>query len=494
MPLNSLASRILNVRDDFHSDMCVNGRFITNRYTGQQFWVKCGHCKSCLQEAADMRSQRIRNEYDGVTPIYFITLTYDRLSCPYFVHSDYLDIRDKGYGELNIYRKHTIKWNVNSGKYVRHWKPVKLFSVPVDINSYDGRWMPFLRAQFGCVGINYFKDVQDFQKRLRIYLKRKYNYNEKIRFFSCTEYGGSSFRPHAHLLAFARNLSKDEIHNACIACWPYGRHIRNPKSCQLVSKDPASYVSSYVNRTSKLPSFLARYFPQRYSASKHFGHGQRAFSLEEISKKVSNGDLSFTLRRITKTGEVQSTYSTPKYVINRFFPICKGFSRLTRDTLYDFLSSGFEPAKLRSAQLSFDARHPKFPIGYDRNKEEISKICVRFLNAYFNYKVVFPQKNLLDYTIDYFRTWDVWKSTCYRLFRQDDKVQPFYKFDNMCLQTPIVQQEYYKESAFGIPFIVNNNEKPNVVARTVEMESRFDEMCKHKEVNNAVMNRLGILV
>ena len=474
--------------------MCVNGRFITNKYTGQQFWVKCGHCKACLQEKADMRSQRIRNEYDGISDIYFITLTYDRLSCPFFLHSDYLDIKKRGYGELNVYRKHSIKWSVNKQKYFRNWKPEKLFSIPVECNSYDSNWLPYLQKQYGCVGVTYFKDIQDFEKRLRIYLKRKYSYDQKIRFFSCTEYGGDTFRPHAHLLAFCRNLSQEKIHDACIACWSYGSRIRNPKSCQLVIKDPASYVSSYVNCSSKLPSFLTRYFKQQYSASKHFGHGLRTFSLEEITKKVEQGDLSFALKRNTSTGEKVTQYCYPKYVINRFFPIFKGCSRLTRDSIYDFLSHGFELAVLRNAQRSYDWRNPKFKIDYDTRKQELSKIGVRFLNAYFNYKCVFPGKNLLDYTNDYFRTWDVWKSTSYKMFRLDDKVQPFYKFDNMCLQSDDVKNVYYEESRFGSPYVVNNNEKPNVLARTIQLTQRYDDMCKQKDVTGAILRQDGFMI
>ena len=165
--------------------MCVQGRFVTNRYTGQQFWCKCGHCKSCLQEKASLRSHRIRNEYDGVTPVYFLTLTYDRLSAPYIDYNEYLNLKSVGYGDLNVYRSFSLKWNVKKQRYIKSWSRNVLCSIPVEFDIFDSSWLPFLKKQPGKVGVCYFKDLQDFEKRLRINLQRK-GYDEKIRLFNNT--------------------------------------------------------------------------------------------------------------------------------------------------------------------------------------------------------------------------------------------------------------------------------------------------------------------
>ena len=68
--------------------MCTQQRWITNHYTGNKIYVKCGHCKACLQEKANKRAQRIKNEYTSDKIILFVGLTYDRDSCPYIKESD----------------------------------------------------------------------------------------------------------------------------------------------------------------------------------------------------------------------------------------------------------------------------------------------------------------------------------------------------------------------------------------------------------------------
>ena len=64
--------------------MCTQGRFIRNRYINQSFFVKCGHCESCLMEKANRRMMRIYDEYSPKYLAFFVTLTYKRNACPYF--------------------------------------------------------------------------------------------------------------------------------------------------------------------------------------------------------------------------------------------------------------------------------------------------------------------------------------------------------------------------------------------------------------------------
>lgn len=490
--LSLIPSKMKSEKVYYLSDMCINGRFLTNKYTGQQFWCKCGHCPACLQEKAAVRSQRIRNEYDGKSQVYFGTLTYDRISCPHFKYDDYLKIRDVGFGELPVYRNYSIHWSVNKQKFIRKWSPHVLTSIPVETNSFDGKWMPFLRKQKGCVGVIHFKDFQDFAKRFRINLNRL-GYDEKIKLFDVAEYGGRSLRPHFHFLLYSRNIPYEAFYDALVKAWPYGVRVRMPESFQLVTDDPAGYVSSYVNSGENLPLFLARYFKSKHSASKYFGHGVPAFSLEEIQKKVSTGTLNYVFRRVTKHGEKIYDFPIPKYVINRFFPLFKGHSRLASDTVFDFLSSGFRLDILRKAQLRHDQNCPKFKIDYDTNHFDLTRIQTRFINAYFTYKKFFPEKNLIDYAIDYQNTWSCWRNTCYKYFRTDDTIPDFYKFDNMCLRSDKEQKAWFLASCSpDQPFIVSNNEKPPVVSQTDKMTKYYYKYCKQKEVTGACLYAVGV--
>ena len=42
--------------------MCTNLRWIRNKYTDTRILVTCGHCKACLQEKANKRATRLKNE------------------------------------------------------------------------------------------------------------------------------------------------------------------------------------------------------------------------------------------------------------------------------------------------------------------------------------------------------------------------------------------------------------------------------------------------
>lgn len=488
--------------------MCQHGRFVTNRYTRQRFWITCGKCKSCRQEKAAARSSRIRNEYDGKSFIYFVTLTYDRMSVPYFTQEEFDIIKNKPsgsrYGFLSVYRNCSVSWNLSKKKYLRTFYPVKLADVSISLDGYDPKQLRlrWLNKSRGRIGVCYFKDVQDFNKRLRINLIRK-GYEQKIRIFDVTEYGGKSLRPHAHLLVFAKDIPQEAFHNAVIASWSYGRRIRNSKSCQLVTDDPAGYVSSYVNCGSKLSAFLADYFPQKHSSSKFFGHNKRGFSLVEIQKKVEFGTLNYFTSRVVKGIPTVFDFPLPKYIVNRWFPLFKGYSRLTSHQVLEFLSRGFDRRYLESVAKQYDLNHPATPIDYQMSKlrkdldvfipSDCFRIIKRLNYAYFEFKKVFPNSSYFDYAKAYDNTWKCWKSTCYKYFRQDDTVPDFYKFDNMCMQPEHVQKEYYELGApSGSPFIVDNNFKPPVVAKTLKMTLMFDKYCKQKDINGFALESSGM--
>lgn len=504
------------LKENYLFDMCTHGKFVTNRYTGVRFWYECGRCKACLQKKAAARSSRIRNEYDGVSNIFFVTLTYDRLAAPYFEQEDFdkLRLEKTRFGTvlspLNIYRRFSIKWNPNKLRYVKDWSsPCFLESVSVDVPAFcrsellssndDYCRFRWLEKQPKKIGVIYFPDIQNFNKRLRMNLKRLYNYEKKIKIFNCTEYGPKSQRPHAHLLIFARGLSQDAFHAAVIRSWPYGRRIRNKESCQLVFDDPAGYVSSYVNCNSYVPLFLAEYFKPKHSASKFFGHGRKSFLLEEISKKVREGNLTYDLRRITNSGEKILHLPIPKYVINRWYPLFKGYSRLASHTVFEFLSRGFDVGYLYRKSLEYaECYSPRNWIDYSIHdatvRSDLSKIQVRFIHAFENYKKVFPRASLFDYAKAYEATWRCWRSTNYRLFMEDRSVNDFYKYDNIQLLDHDVQLVLHDRLGHGCAFIVDNNKKPHNVNQTILMTEMYDRYDKQKKVSNFCMSEQGILV
>ena len=486
--------------------MCVNGRFVTNRYTGQTFWADCGKCESCIQKRAAARSSRIRNEYDGQSEIYFVTLTYDRLSAPYFLQSELDRIKYElktyhtVYSPLHIYRRYSIRWNPNKQRYNRNWsEPVLLDTVHLsDLSFKDLNGLKWLDKQPGKIGVIHFPDVQKFVKRLRQNLKY-YGYNGKIKVFDCLEYGSETYRPHAHLLIKAPGISQTEFHNVVIKSWTFGRRIRNSKSCELVTDDPAGYVSSYVNCDTVIPSFLTKYFPQKHSVSKYFGHSRKPFALVEIQKAVDRGDLSYDLKRVTNSGEKILHLPIPKYIINRFFPLFKGYSRFASDQVLQFLSSGFDEGTLFRLSLQYDnVCHPRYRIDYTIKDTDVPsdlrRICVRLRNAFDFYQSVFPGSSYFDYAKAFYNTWKVYRSTCYKNFVTDKSVNDFYKYDNICMLDPDIQYRIYHDLGHGCNFIVDNNAKPQRVNETILMTDMYYRYQKQKKVTSLCLNSQGILV
>lgn len=161
--------------------MCTNGRWIRNKYTGDRIFVNCGHCASCQQDKANRRSRRIKNEYCPDKIALFVTLTYDRLSCPY-VRLDELISNYRNFNSslpVNVYRHFTTRRKrCSDGKYRdrRSFKPVILDSVFCSFGSgVTGlSSLPFLkyRKHKKEVGVIRYADVQGFYARLRLNLKR----------------------------------------------------------------------------------------------------------------------------------------------------------------------------------------------------------------------------------------------------------------------------------------------------------------------------------
>lgn len=484
--------------------MCTHGRWITNKYTRSKFFVGCGKCKSCLQEKAASRSARIRNEYDGVTPIYFVTLTYDNLSCPYVYKDDILNLSKlpDGFKKISVYRSSSLKWNGFKKKYVRLYKPELLCDLPIrekDID-YNFTHVKCLNKSKNCVGVCYFQDLQLFIKRFRQHLHRKYNYEGKISYFDCSEYGGKSERPHYHLLIWC-NLDQEKVHDSVCASWKYGRRVRYKESCQLVTQDPAGYVASYVNSGSDLSSFHSVYFKPKHSHSKYFGHGLRAFSLEEVSKAVTRGNLEYaSVRTIAGVPSVVNL-PIPKYVVNRYFPLFKGYSRLTSHQVLEFLSRGFDVCYLHRESQNFDLNNPAVAINYDFPNSKLSDrrsdyniIFTRLSNAFRTYRRTFPSASFFDYAKAYEMTWRCFRSGVYRRFMEDEEVNPAYKYDNLCFLP-----KDYRDVVFDrldptkrAVHIFDCNMKPHYVSRSRKMSEMYDKYCKQKDVTNFILYANGI--
>lgn len=415
--------------------MCTNLRWIRNKYTDTKILVTCGHCKACLQEKANKRATRLKNELSSDKIALFVTLTYDRYSCPYILHDDVLAQKDS----LPIYRDISVRRNPINGRFKRIFKRVEIDSAELVDYSYPTPYLPYLRKSSGHkVGVCLFSDVQDFNKRLRINLKRKYNYDGKYRVFNTFEYGSHTQRPHIHLLIYIEPRLLQTFKSAIVESWPFADRERTLSNIQI-ARDAASYVASYVNSGSKLPLFIAKNFPPKYSFSQGLGTGRDSFKLDSLLERVRRGSMSYDLKT-TKDG-VPCTVNLPipKYVINRFFPLFKGYSRLTSTEISYLLNSVDRCGKIyESIKRIDDSRmrllyHPELPTLKREhmifwNIEDMFKIGTMLHNAYTRYKRS-TGRSSYDFAIDYQAVWSCYKNTIIKRFMLDDEPLE-YKYDN----------------------------------------------------------------
>ena len=289
--------------------MCQNMTWVKTPKMHHPVLVKCGRCKACQQEKANHRTMRIRNNHKKGQIALFVTLTYQNKYIPYVnikdVHECYkfFDCNpSRDVYHLSVMRDFTCRRVRISGakrgedykmvyKDKKCVKPVFQLSVlRKDLEKLPISNLPSLQGRRGCLGICYYKDLQDFYKRLRINLSRRYDYQGDFSAYSCSEYGSITTRPHFHLLLFIEAKDEALFCSAIHEAWPYADWPRLPKSIQ-VAKDAASYVSSYVNRGADFPPFLElSAFKPKCSYSKAFGLDNVNFTLPAIQEKIRKRD------------------------------------------------------------------------------------------------------------------------------------------------------------------------------------------------------------
>lgn len=402
--------------------MCQFRRYVRNPHTGQYLLTDCGKCPSCLQKKAARRATRIRNNGNGNLCL-FVTLTYDNAGVPYFELQDLLDqvnsrvsvgIDGRKYFPENslddvhipIYRNCIARRVRSSADYIfssrRSFRKVEIADYKPnfsDITDYDlflqslnrFRGLKHMRQR---VGVCYYPDLQMFMKRLRQNLKRVYGFTQDFQTFQCSEYGGYSHRPHFHLLMYIPWESETTFRNAIVESWPFGNKYKAGRFIEI-ARNAASYVASYVNGNNSLSPLLEdTEFKQKHSYSKSFGVGLNAFQLPQILEKVRNRSLFYTSERIVDGKSVLSDVPIPKYVINRYFPIFKGFGNLNTSEISECLEC---PEKLLF----------KYNLGY--TSDDLHKVQVRLAHCYQYYNSLFD-RSYSDFIIDYNETWSAWRS------------------------------------------------------------------------------------
>ena len=468
--------------------MCTHQHLITNIYTKQEFYVKCGKCPACLQEKAAHRVARIKATDAPGLDVMMVSLTYRRGSAPYIDRQEAYEFARGKRAYLNVYRDTKYRRVRLDSDYNIGFKsfPGKFILTQIPFVSYDSfRNLKDMAHEHNKISVSYYPDVQRFMARLRINLKRLYNYDKQIYAYLCGEYGSKSHRTHFHIALHYQKGDYEVLRSAIVKSWPFSDLSRWDRAVEKAFR-ASSYLASYVNCGSDFPTFLKKYFKPKHSYSKGYGLGNSLYTLPSILEHFERGSLSFGMLKDKQGIPKIADVPFPSYVIHRYFPKFKGYSRLSPTSL--------EQVMRGIRNFDYDTTNwivQRQAIYY--SMEEFNKFSVMLNNAYQRFKDNCPPRysyfTFENYVSLHRRIWSLFASTCLKLHLKNDDIPINEKYDNLDWVN------YKKSLGFDVPGfgdVDTSVTNPNLFKSTIALSSRFEqgyyENIKHRKVSNAIMS------
>lgn len=516
--------------------MCTNIKKIFNKYTHQVIYSKCGNCPSCLQEKAAKRVSRIKFQDSDDLDVLFVSLTYRRNDVPYirredaykFSYGEYVHLKGETLFHRNlrvyrdcIYRKVRQSSSYDIG-YKRTYVTQILQEVPFDKKvSFTG--CKDLKHKHGCIGVVYYPDLQHFLARLRLNLKRNFNYYGEFKTYNCSEFGSHTHRPHFHLLFWIPKGSAEIFRSAIFESWPYGDISRwqfdrySQKFIQPCVQDArcaATYVASYVNCGSDFPQFLKVYFKPKHSFSKGFGCNYPLFQLDSILEKFSRGHLTYFKRNV-ESGKL-SELPFPKYIIHRYFPKFKGYGLLPSYALSEVMQRVRECYFGEGSQDSFRLvcpdlfeTCPVFDLDYVRrifefhanakgvpiqffSDEDLYKMSVRINNAYLRFLLLGPFISFADYCKLHYSVWSLYASDLLRISMIDSSVplqERYYNLDDLKYDCEQLGKPLPCGFLHSMLSVTDPNKFVSVQLSSRKWSDDYYDHLKHRKINNVVLSQ-----
>lgn len=297
---------------------CFYPQVITNKYTGEEQVVSCGHCPACVNIRSSYWSQRLQLECQCHRYCLLFTLQYDELHVPQVVRaddlSDGLTYVDATTGLAISYRHPSIKRaSARDTQFVHDTKVLR---------------------------VHRKSDFQKFVKLFRYYA-RQIDPSSKIRYYACGEYGETTFRPHYHVLFwFDSERLASEAKSILSKSWKLG-HVHDPHFVVGSSRQPVRYVTNYVTSVTDLPSIFSHREIRPFALfSKCPAIGSLQANTEEVRKIVSEKATHYTV--YDRSSNEFKSFPLPLSVRNRLFGKVPRFGCLDRSLLLQLYRIGFE--------------------------------------------------------------------------------------------------------------------------------------------------------
>jgi hypothetical protein len=316
-------------REKYLATECFHPRKVTNRYTHETLFVRCGTCPSCLVHRSNIQCALISNMSSHFKYAYFFTLTYSDEFVPrvslevvercdaeseidaYMSDSDprHLPYDDSRYQIAATYLPRSGCFRVHDSGRVRDFSETE--ESYQFLHTFSGKEIRDLliasnsRYDFTrkCVVFPSIDECRNevlvlnpydqnlFFKRLRKLIAEKYD--EKICYYLVSEYGGRTYRPHWHgILFFNSDELTSSICELVSKSWSYGR-----TDCSLSRGSAAGYVASYINSFVDLPNFFNRhkeirprsYHSKGLSVNKLFRQSSDISEIQEVAASCFDG-------------------------------------------------------------------------------------------------------------------------------------------------------------------------------------------------------------
>lgn len=316
-------------REKYLATECFHPRKVTNKYTHETLFVRCGTCPSCLVHRSNIQCALISNMSSHFKYAYFFTLTYSDEFVPrvsfevvercdaeseidaYMSDSDprHLPYDDSRYQIAATYLPRSGCFRVHDSGRVRDFSETE--ESYQFLHTFSGKEVRDLlvasngRYDFArkCVVFPSIDECRNevlvlnpydqnlFFKRLRKLIAEKYD--EKICYYLVSEYGGWTYRPHWHgILFFNSDELTSSICELVSTSWSYGR-----TDCSLSRGSAAGYVASYINSFVDLPDFFNRhkeirprsYHSKGLSVNSLFRQSSDISEIQEVVASCSDG-------------------------------------------------------------------------------------------------------------------------------------------------------------------------------------------------------------
>lgn len=206
---------------------CLNPIRIYNRYIQQWMYVPCRHCDACRIQDVNKKTYELTQTLMDYDYKYFVTLTYNNASLPVIMVGGHAVIRgcDDFFGDILC------------------------LIDELGHSDFIGTKIPAGSVINDCVGVLYYKDLQNFFKRLRNYYERTYKRKFEFKYFGVGEFGSIRKRPHFHVLFYGQKEDYKGLSTAITECWTMcdWTKLEMADWFKIADNRASQYLASYVN-------------------------------------------------------------------------------------------------------------------------------------------------------------------------------------------------------------------------------------------------------